>query len=252
MKSSRAAPQDTCIQIRGARTHNPEKRRSGCASRQTDVITGVSGSGKSSLAFDTLFAEGQRQYLESFRATHAVLGPTRTSGCRYCAGLQPTLCIDQQQGVLSPRSTVGTVSEIYDYLRLLMARIAIPACHLCGQPIDRQPGKSNRRCTREPSNRPIDDSFPHGDWAKRIACRCLDRIAKAGLLRVRIDGEDYEIESPPTLPCAKNTASRLLSIASLSVRIVENESSWPFNLALRLSNGLVESLSRSSQCGCDG
>jgi excinuclease ABC subunit A len=249
MKSSRTAQRDTSIQIRGARTHNLKNVDLDVPRGKLTVITGVSGSGKSSLAFDTLFAEGQRQYLESLSSyARQFLDQLERPDVDSVRGLQPTLCIDQQQGVLSPRSTVGTVTEIYDYLRLLMARIAIPACHLCGQPIDRQPASQIvDALVSHPIGTKLTILSPMVIGRKGSHADVLDRISKAGLLRVRIDGEDYEIESPPTLAVRKEH-----SISAIVDRIVVREDSrerieLAVQLALRLSNGLVESLSRSSQ-----
>ena len=106
---------------------------------QLTVITGVSGSGKSSLAIDTLYAEGQRQYIESL-STYArqFLNQLQKPDVDVIEGLQPTLCIDQSAGSTNPRSTVATITEVYDYLRLLMARVGIPSCYSCGKPIVQQ------------------------------------------------------------------------------------------------------------------
>jgi excinuclease ABC subunit A len=106
---------------------------------QLVVITGPSGSGKSSLAFDTLYAEGQRQYIESLSVyARQFLHQMQRPDVDLIEGLQPTICIDQRPGNANPRSTVATVTEIYDYLRLLMARVGEAACYQCGEPIRQQ------------------------------------------------------------------------------------------------------------------
>ncbi len=230
------------IEIRGARTHNLKNVNLDIPRGKFTVITGVSGSGKSSLAFDTLFAEGQRQYMESLSSyARQFLDQMERPDVDFIRGLQPALCIDQQQGILSPRSTVGTVTEIYDYLRLLMARIAVPACHQCGQPIDRQPPSQILDSVCElPVGTKLTLMAPMVIGRKGGHSDVFERIAKTGLLRVRVDGELYEIESLPTLAVRKEH-----SISAIVDRLVVREDSrerieQAISVALRLSNGLVE------------
>ena len=130
---------ETMIRIEGARTHNLKNVSLDIAHNALTVLTGVSGSGKSSLAFDTLYAEGQRQYIASL-STYArqFLNQMQRPEVDSIQGLQPTLCIDQRAGLANPRSTVATVAEIYDYLRLLMARVGTPSCTVCDKPILQQ------------------------------------------------------------------------------------------------------------------
>jgi excinuclease ABC subunit A len=230
------------IEIRGARTHNLKNVDLDIPRGKLTVITGVSGSGKSSLAFDTLFAEGQRQYMESLSSyARQFLDQMERPDVESIRGLQPALCIDQQQGVLSPRSTVGTVTEIYDYLRLLMARVATPACHLCGQPIDRQPPSQIIDSICElPLGTKLTVLAPMVVGRKGGHADVFERISKAGLLRVRVDGELYEIESLPTLAVRKEH-----SISAIVDRIVVREDArerieQAVTVSLRLSNGLIE------------
>ena len=230
------------IEIRGARTHNLKNVDLDIPRGKLTVITGVSGSGKSSLAFDTLFAEGQRQYLQSLSSyARQFLDQMERPDVDFIRGLQPALCIDQQQGILSPRSTVGTVTEIYDYLRLLMARVATPACHQCGQPIDRQPPSQIVDSICElPVGTKLTLLAPMVIGRKGGHADVFERISKAGLLRVRVDGELYEIESLPTLAVRKEH-----SISAIVDRIVVREDGrerieQAVTVALRLSNGLVE------------
>src|SRR5271167_3755152 len=127
------------IRIRGARTHNLKNINLDLPRNQLVVITGLSGSGKSSLAFDTLYAEGQRRYVESLSAyARQFLGLMEKPDVDMIEGLSPAVAIQQKNGGRNPRSTVGTTTEIYDYLRLLFARVGIPHCVNCGRPISKQ------------------------------------------------------------------------------------------------------------------
>ena len=128
-----------CIEIRGAKEHNLKNVSLTLPRDALVVFTGISGSGKSSLAFDTIFAEGQRRYVESLSAyARQFLGQMDKPDVEYIGGLSPAISIDQKSASHNPRSTVGTVTEIYDYMRLLWARIGLPHCPNCGQPISRQ------------------------------------------------------------------------------------------------------------------
>ena len=127
------------IVIRGARQHNLKDIDVTIPRDKLVVITGLSGSGKSSLAFDTIYAEGQRRYVESLSSyARQFLGQMDKPDVDLIEGLSPAISIDQKTTSRNPRSTVGTVTEIYDYLRLLWARIGHPHCHLCGKPVSGQ------------------------------------------------------------------------------------------------------------------
>ena len=127
------------ITIQGAREHNLKSVNLKIPRNQMVVFTGLSGSGKSSLAFDTIYAEGQRRYVESLSSyARMFLGQADKPDVDKIEGLSPAISIDQKSTNRNPRSTVGTVTEIYDYLRLLFARIGIPHCPKCGKPIERQ------------------------------------------------------------------------------------------------------------------
>jgi excinuclease ABC subunit A len=123
-----------CIEVEGARAHNLQIDRLRIPKRKYVVFTGVSGSGKSSLAFDTLYAEGQRRYIESL-STYArqFLGQLERPPVEHLRGLSPTIAIEQKSASSNPRSTVGTITEIHDYLRVLYARVGRQHCHLCGK-----------------------------------------------------------------------------------------------------------------------
>src|SRR6202451_2571737 len=131
-------PEDALI-VRGAREHNLKDINVTIPRNQLVVITGLSGSGKSSLAFDTIYAEGQRRYVESLSSyARQFLGLMEKPDVDQIDGLSPAISIDQKSTSRNPRSTVATVTEIYDYLRLLYARIGVPHCPICGQPVTRQ------------------------------------------------------------------------------------------------------------------
>ena len=127
------------IVIKGARENNLKNINLEIPRDEFIVFTGLSGSGKTSLAFDTIYAEGQRRYVESLSAyARQFLGQMEKPDIDYIGGLSPAISIDQKTTTKNPRSTVGTVTEIYDYLRLLYARIGVPHCHICGKEIKRQ------------------------------------------------------------------------------------------------------------------
>ena len=139
---------DTSIVIRGAREHNLKNIDLEIPRNKLVVISGISGSGKSSLAFDTLYAEGQRRYVESLSAyARQFLGQLEKPDVDQIEGLSPAISIDQKATSHNPRSTVGTVTEIYDYMRLLWARIGQPHCHSCGEPLS-PPRPSRKWSTR--------------------------------------------------------------------------------------------------------
>ena len=127
------------ISIRGAKEHNLKNISVDLPRNKLIVITGLSGSGKSSLAFDTVYAEGQRRYMESLSSyARQFLGQMEKPNVDYITGLSPAISIDQKTTSRNPRSTVGTVTEIQDYLRILYARAGVPHCTKCGKPIERQ------------------------------------------------------------------------------------------------------------------
>ncbi|MER3543485.1 MAG: excinuclease ABC subunit UvrA [Chloroflexota bacterium] len=192
-------PQDKII-VRGAREHNLKNLDVEIPRDKLVVITGLSGSGKSSLAFDTIFAEGQRRYVESLSAyARQFLGQMEKPDVDQIEGLSPAVSIDQRGVSHNPRSTVGTVTEIYDYLRLLFARIGVPHCPNCGRPVQQQsPEQIVDAVLALPENTRIQILAPFIKERKGHHQAVFEDIRKAGFVRVRVNGEirdvDEEIE----------------------------------------------------------
>src|SRR3989338_2446226 len=183
------------IVIRGAREHNLKNIDLEIPRDQLVVITGVSGSGKSSLAFDTLYAEGQRRYVESLSAyARQFLEQMERPDVDSIDGLSPAIAIDQKSPGHNPRSTVGTVTEIYDYLRLLFARVGRAECHLCGREISTQ---TVQEIVDQLLSLPRQTQFhilaPIASAKKGEFRRELRELARAGFVRVQIDGELHEL-----------------------------------------------------------
>ncbi len=193
-------PQDRIV-VRGAREHNLKNVTLDFPRDRLVVITGLSGSGKSSLAFDTIYAEGQRRYVESLSAyARQFLGQMEKPDVDQIDGLSPAISIDQKGASRNPRSTVGTVTEIYDHLRLLFARIGHPHCPQCGREIERQTvqqivdqvlamPEETRLLVLGPL---IKDRKTEGD-------RVFEAARKQGFVRVRVDGQTYDLSEAPTL-----------------------------------------------------
>ncbi|MBX3421292.1 MAG: excinuclease ABC subunit UvrA [Pirellulaceae bacterium] len=229
------------ITIEGARTHNLRNVTLHIPHNQLTVITGVSGSGKSSLAFDTLFAEGQRQYIESL-STYArqYLNPLPRPDVDGVHGLQPTLCIDQRSTTAGPRSTVATVSEVYDYLRLLMARAATPYCFKCGQNIQQQSQQQIVQSILQlPAGTKLVVLAPVVRGRRGGHRDELRAIQQAGLIRVRVDGDLLDIEAVPELNPRQNhtieaVVDRIVLGSGSDQRLSESVA-----IALQLAHGLV-------------
>lgn len=183
------------IVIRGARQHNLKNINLEIPRNTLTVITGLSGSGKSSLAFDTIYAEGQRRYVESLSAyARQFLGLMDKPDVDYIEGLSPAISIDQKSGVRNPRSTVGTVTEIYDYLRLLYARVGHPHCPKCGKPISRQSvDQIADQILKFPEGTRISVLAPLVRGRKGEYEKVFEDIQRSGFVRVRVDGVTGEI-----------------------------------------------------------
>ena len=178
------------IVIKGARAHNLKNVDLTIPRDQLVVFTGVSGSGKSSLAFDTIYAEGQRRYVESLSSyARQFLGQMEKPDVDLIEGLSPAISIDQKTTSHNPRSTVGTVTEIYDYLRLLYARIGIPHCPKCGKEIKKQTiDQIVDRIMELPERTKLQLLAPVVRGRKGEHVKLLEDAKKSGYVRVRVDG----------------------------------------------------------------
>ncbi len=230
-----------CIRIRGARMHNLRNVDLDIPRNRFVVMTGPSGSGKSSLAFDTLYAEGQRQYIESL-STYArqFLHQLERPDVDLIEGLQPTISIDQRAGSHNPRSTVATVTEIYDYLRLLFARLGEPRCYQCGAPIRQQTPEQILDALLELSGGTrVMILAPLVRGRKGEHKEALESIRKLGFLRARVDGEVIDVNHPPELVGQKShnieaVIDRVVVREGVRDRIAES-----INLAVQHGDGLV-------------
>ena len=205
------------IQVRGARTHNLKNIDVDLPRDCLVVLTGVSGSGKSSLAFDTVYAEGQRRYLECLSGyTRQFLDQLERPDVDSIEGLPPTVAIDQRAGTPNPRSTLGTVTEIYDYLRLLFARAGIPHCPSCGSPINRQtPEQIVTQLLKLREGQKVQILAPLVRARKGQHLEVFQAVRRAGLIRARVDGEMVEVtDKPPILAKTRLIQSRRSSIGS--------------------------------------
>ena len=234
----------TKLVIRGARQHNLKNISVEIPRNSLTVITGLSGSGKSSLAFDTIYAEGQRRYVESLSAyARQFLDQMERPEVDVIEGLSPSIAIEQKTTTRSPRSTVGTITEIYDYLRVIYATVGVPHCPHCGKPISRQ------------SSEQIVQSILHGEICKdddRIMILApivrgrkgafrkeLEKFAQDGYVRVRINGELYPLDDLPVIDKRKNhtieiVIDRLLVKQGIAARLEQSIAT-----ALKLASGLV-------------
>ena len=186
---------DDCIRIRGANEHNLQNLTLEIPRNELVVLTGLSGSGKSSLAFDTIYAEGQRRYMESLSSyARQFLGQMEKPDVEKIDGLSPAISIDQKSTNRNPRSTVGTVTEIYDYFRLLYARIGIPHCPNCGKEIARQTvDQMVDRIMELPEKTRIQILAPVVRGRKGEHQKVFDRARRAGYVRLRVDGNLYDV-----------------------------------------------------------
>lgn len=183
------------IRIRGANEHNLKNISLDIPRNELVVLTGLSGSGKSSLAFDTIYAEGQRRYMESLSSyARQFLGQMEKPNVESIEGLSPAISIDQKSTNRNPRSTVGTVTEIYDYFRLLYARVGIPHCPVCGKEIKKQTvDQMTDQIMELPERTKIQLLAPVVRGRKGTHAKVLEKAKKSGYVRVRIDENMYEL-----------------------------------------------------------
>src|SRR5882757_8411742 len=189
----------TTIAVQGARVHNLKNISLEVPRDSLIVVTGLSGSGKSSLAFDTIYAEGQRRYMESLSSyAKQFLGQMKKPDVDYIEGLSPAISIDQKASGHNPRSTVGTVTEIYDYLRLLFARAGTPHCPNCGRPVERQSaGQIADSILAWPEGTKVEILAPLVRGRKGEFRELFDAARKQGFVRAIVDGELIEVADPP-------------------------------------------------------
>jgi excinuclease ABC subunit A len=228
--------------VSGAREHNLKNVTVSIPRGSLTVITGLSGSGKSSLAFDTIYAEGQRRYVESLSAyARQFLGQMDKPDVDSIEGLSPAISIDQKTTSRNPRSTVGTVTEIYDYLRLLWARIGRPHCHVCGRPIT---GQSAEQIIDQVMELPAGSRFMvlapivrgrKGEYGKQF-----EELRAEGFSRIKVDGELLRLDEPPVLDKRYKhdiavVVDRLVMKDDIRKRLADS-----VETAVALADGLVE------------
>lgn len=241
-EAKKMLPRKEYIKIRGAREHNLKGIDVDIPRNELVVLTGLSGSGKSSLAFDTIYAEGQRRYMESLSSyARQFLGQMEKPDVEKIEGLSPAISIDQKSTNRNPRSTVGTVTEIYDYFRLLYARIGIPHCYKCGREIKKQTvDQMADQIMSLPEGTKIQLLAPVVRGRKGEHGKVLERARRSGYVRVRIDGILYELTEDIKLE--KNVkhyieivVDRLVVKDGIAGRLTDSIES-----ALALSEGLLQ------------
>src|ERR671923_2035704 len=227
--------------ISGAREHNLRDLHLRLPRNSLIVFTGISGSGKSSLAFDTIYAEGQRRYVESLSAyARQFLGQMEKPDVDFIEGLSPAISIDQKSTSRNPRSTVGTITEVYDYLRVLYARIGQPHCPRCGRPIGRQtPDQIVDQVLLLPEGTRFQVLAPVVRGRKGEYERLLQDLARRGFARARIDGEVRDLSDPIRLDRyykhdIEVVVDRLVAKADIRRRVADS-----VETALDLAEGLA-------------
>jgi excinuclease ABC subunit A len=234
----------TKIAVRGARQHNLKNISLEIPRNALTVITGLSGSGKSSLAFDTIYAEGQRRYMESLSAyARQFMDQVERPDVDSIEGLSPSIAIEQRTTTRSPRSTVGTITEIYDYLRVVYSSVGAPHCPNCGQAITRQSTEQILQAILGGEFSKPDDRImilaPFIRGRKGAYRKELEEFAQEGFLRARVDGELVSLDNPPRLDKRKNhtieiVVDRLLLKPGIAARLEQS-----IVTALKLAQGLV-------------
>ncbi len=239
------------IVIKGAREHNLKNIDLVLPRNRLIVVTGLSGSGKSSLAFDTIYAEGQRRYVESLSSyARQFLGQMEKPDVDYIEGLSPAISIDQKSTSRNPRSTVGTVTEVYDYLRLLFARIGTPHCYRCEREISSQ------------SSSQIVDSIMELAEGTRITllaplvrgrkgeyAKLFEEVAKEGFSRVRVDGELKDLREKISLDKKRKHTIEVIVDRLVMKPEVRKRLADSVETTLRLSTGIVTVSTPSTSSG---
>ncbi len=237
-----------CIVIKGAREHNLKDVDLVLPRNRLIVVTGLSGSGKSSLAFDTIYAEGQRRYVESLSSyARQFLGQMEKPDVDYIEGLSPAISIDQKSTSRNPRSTVGTVTEVYDYLRLFFARVGTPHCYRCGREISTQSSEQIVDSIADlPEGTRIVLLAPLVRGRKGEYAKLFEEIMKEGFTRVRVDGETKELRDKVVLDKKRKhtievVVDRLVIKPEIRKRLADS-----VETTLRLSSGIVTVLSEAA------
>ena len=229
------------IIIRGAKEHNLKNINLKIPRNELVIITGLSGSGKSSLAFDTIYAEGQRRYVESLSAyARQFLDQMKKPDLEYIEGLSPTISIEQKTTSHNPRSTVATQTEIYDYLRLLFARVGTPHCYNCDKKIERQSAQEiTGQIMNLPEGTPINILAPLVSGRKGEYRNIQQQVSKAGFARLRVDGKIYDVQEKLKLDKFKIHHIEVV-IDRLSVKAsVRKRVSDSIETALQTGQGIV-------------
>ena len=234
-------PANDSLSVRGARVHNLKDVDLEIPRDSLVVFTGLSGSGKSSLAFDTIFAEGQRRYVESLSAyARQFLGQVDRPDVDFIEGLSPAVSIDQKSTNRNPRSTVGTITEIYDYMRLLWARVGVPHCAECGERISRQTVQqiADQLMTLESGTR-YQVVAPVVSQKKGEFVDLFRELAASGYSRALVDGEPVQLSEPPKLKKQYKhdiavIVDRLVANDDILTRLTDS-----LETALRLTDGVV-------------
>jgi excinuclease ABC subunit A len=232
--------------IRGAREHNLQDVSLELPRDRLIVFTGLSGSGKSSLAFDTIYAEGQRRYVESLSAyARQFLGQMDKPDVDFIEGLSPAISIDQKSASRNPRSTVGTITEVYDYLRLLYARVGRPHCPTCGRPVARQtPQQIVDRVLELPEGTRFQILAPVVRGRKGEYSSLLEDLARQGFARVRVDGVPLELADRGDVALARYEQHTIEVVVDRLVRRdgIRDRLTESIETALELTGGTAEVL----------
>ncbi len=250
--SANGAPRGLdAIVIKGAREHNLKNIDLTLPRNRLIVITGLSGSGKSSLAFDTIYAEGQRRYVESLSSyARQFLGQMEKPDVDYIEGLSPAISIDQKSTSRNPRSTVGTVTEIYDYLRLLYARIGKPHCYSCGREVSAQSSEQIVDQVMElPEGSRIQLLAPVVRGRKGEYHKLFEEIGKEGFARIRVDGETRELRDKIVLDKKKKHTIEVIVDRLIVKPDVRKRLTDSLETTLRLAGGIATVLVEAARTG---